>query len=376
MRAMSAVPASTSAARGQSVAAARPVHLLTPSVRHAHVAKGGTNFYRSMALIARAVGPTTCYELAAAPNGVAWRADGIEVRAFPGPDALLADLRSRQSADAVIVKFTGALGVNDWAADLEVGRIAQDTGARAVYFDPDAPSRLPLLVGARHHLFAALPSYAAVLLSAGGVRAATEYGSFAPVDVHHVSAAFTATAVTDAAQPLRPPSDERAYDLTLTVSAFSHREERLVPVLSTWLRQRSELRLALVGHWPRDIADRPGVSLLSFADPRELQGVYSRSRFAANLLRGDFAGYSDTAAARIFEAPVGGACLVTEPFPGLSNYLEPELECVPLRSLDDLPAVVAMPDRRRREMTARARERIAAESAAAARQIVALLTAL
>jgi hypothetical protein len=363
--------------RPPAVARTRPVHILTPSVRHAHVAKGGTNFYRAMALIARRVGPTTCYELAAPQRGQPWAADGVAVRVSPTVDALLADLRSRQSPDSVIVKFTGAVGVSDWMADLEVGRIARDTGAHAAYFDPDAPSRLPLLLGARHHLPVALASYSAVLLSAGGARAAQEYRSFAAVDVHRVSAAFTAAAIAHHGQPdatLRTAAWE--YDLALTASAYSDREHRLAVALQDWLQRYPRLRVVLVGNWPSGIASCPGVTLLRFADPLELQSLYARSRFTVNLLRGDFAGYSDTAAARVFEAPLAGSCLVTESFPGLANYLEPELECVPLRRLEELPQTLHMAEPRRREVAARAAERVAAESAAAARHLVDLLSEL
>lgn len=352
--------------RGQP-AGDRPVHLLVPSVRTAAVAKGGTNYYRAVALACRQVGATTCYELATpgadGERESPWRPDSVEVLVFDRPAALFRALRARQTPGALILKFVGALGITDWVADLHVAQIAQASGASCLYLDPDAPSRLPLIVGRRHYLAPTLHAYAGVVLFAGGDRAVREYQSLAPIPVCHVSAAVTALPLLEAGRSAGE-QPEAEHDVLLPVSAYSHREQHILDALKVWTAREPDLQVALVGNWPPMVASR-NVTLVPFTDPQLLQSLYRRSRFTINPMRSDFAGYSDTAAARVFEAAVAGSCLITGSFPGLANYLEPGLECI---ATDDLRALEfgRISEAERSQMAANALRRTVAESTAAA----------
>jgi|GEM_PF-6420452 len=337
----------------------RPVHLVVPSVLRFSIAKGGTNHYRALALALRELGPTTCYELDAPATDAdaAWAAPGVEILTFPSASELGAALRERTARDALVLKVVGALRLDDVEADVEIARIAAEARAAAVFVDPDAPARLPHLVGGAHYLGELLPSYAAVVLLAGGARAVHEYSALARVPVHHASPALTALALPEA------PAEEaeRDHDVLLTASASSAREAKVVAGLEDW----GALRLALVGSWPEGAAV-DGVSVHPPTDPLRLHRLARRSRFTINLLRADFSGYADTAAARVFEAAAAGSCLVTEPFPGLPNYLEPETECLVLERLDDVPRLCALDEPERSAVAARAQARVAADARAAA----------
>jgi len=345
---------------------ARPVHLVVPSVRRFSVAKGGTNHYRALALALRKLGPATCYELdAPATDADAdWAAPGVETLAFPSPAGLYEALRGRASRDALVLKVVGALRLDDAEADVEVARIASEARAAAVFVDPDAPARLPHLLGGDHYLGDLLPSYDAVVLLAGGARAVHEYSALGRAPVHHVSPALTALALPEA------PADAAArdHDVLLTASASSAREAKVVAALESW----AALRLALVGSWPDGVAV-DGASVHPPTDPLRLQRLARRSRFTINLLRADFSGYADTAAARVFEAAAAGSCLVTEPFPGLPNYLEPETECLVLERLDDVPRLCALDEGERSTLAARAQTRVAADACAAAAALTGFL---
>jgi Glycosyl transferases group 1 len=333
------------------------VHLLTTSVVHAEIAKGGTNYWRGLALLGRRIGPTTCYELAPLrplPHSP-WAPDGLEILELADMDALVDALRERIEAPALVLKVAGAFRLDDWRGDLEVARLARRSGVTAVYVDADAPMRLPHLRGERYYLADVLPSFSAILLLAGGPRSVHEYRALAGVPTYHASAALTALPLLDL--DLDDDDHEREYDLLVPVSAYSRRERHLVDVVARWRREHPSLRVALCGSWPEDAA-LDGVARFPFTDPTDLVTLYRSSRFTLNLLRDDFDGYSHTAAARIFEAALAASCVATAWFPGLPAYLEPELECLVVAELEELPRILRLPEPSRREIALRGRERV------------------
>lgn len=351
---------------------ATAVHLLVPSLCDPSVARGGMNFYRSTAAVLTAIGPVVSYEVT---NG--HTEDKVEP--LPGVDVVRAtDARGlwdalihRVRAGDLVVKFVGAVGVDDWRMDLWVARLARERVVGAVYMDPDAPSRLALL-GDGAHLRMALRDYAAVVLFAGGARAIHQYRRIAPIPCWHTSAALTVRALGD---PL--PPDRQEYDVLFSAAGRGSREVRAVGVIQSWLRKRPDLRVVLVGHWPKtSIVDGRTVTRQPYSAFTELSTLYRRSRFVVNMLRRDFAGYADTAPARLFEAAWAGAVLVTEPFPGLANYLEPELECFVSADLSAAVGMTDMPERRRREIGARAQQRVNADATEAARHLVDFLATI
>jgi spore maturation protein CgeB len=142
-----------------------------------------------------------------------------------------------------------------------------------------------------------------------------------------------------------------------------------VEALRTWAHEWPGLSIAAVGQWPMDAAKVPGLRIMRFRDPLELQALYSGSRFVLNTLRAEFGGYSHTASARPFEAAVAGSCLVTERFPGLEAFLEPGVECVALDDLRELRRLADLPESDRVAMSARARARVTADCLEAAEEL-------
>ena len=342
------------------------VHLLAPSLSDAGVARGGINFYRGTAVACRLIGAVTAYELGSPGEA---SLPGVDVVRCRDAGGLAQALGHRVRPGDLVVKYVGAAGLADWQLDLVVGRLCRECGARAVYVDPDAPSRLALL-GDGVHLRTALRDYSGLVLFAGGARAIHEYRRIASLPIWHASAAVTALALGE------PPGQawSHEYDLLFTAAGKGAREERAASVVAAWLNRRPDLRVLLVGHWPAATVPRArAVTRRPFTGFAELPDLYRRSRFVVNLLRRDFSGYADTAAARVFETAWAGSCLITEPFPGLPNYLEPELECLVARQTADFVVAGDLPERRRLEIGARAQRRVAGDVAEAARQLAEFL---
>jgi hypothetical protein len=300
------------------------VHLVAPSVLHSSIGCGGTSLYRGVALACTTIGPTYCHELAHPdePGDRPWRAPGVSVRRYPTIDDLLAALAEQTRAHDVIGKWLNAGGTRDAEVDIAVARMAADRDAACFYLDPEPFVRLPLIEHADHYLWDLLPAYAGVLLFAGGQRAIDEYSRRAGVPVWHLSAGLGALAHR------APASPERDIDLLITVARHSARERRLHDLLRRLDDQRPGSTVYVAGSLAPDLLRELPIKHLSPRDPDTLMDWYGRSRFALNLIRADFAGYSHTPAARVFEAARAGACLITDPFPGLADYLLPGTECL------------------------------------------------
>ncbi|UJW30535.1 glycosyltransferase [Saccharothrix sp. AJ9571] len=336
-------------------------HVVVPSVHDPAVAKGGTCFYRSVVEAAALAGPVRCYE-GARPNP---RQDSV--------GQLGDDLRHHVRRGDVVLKCAGALGV---ATDSQADFLVPDLGAHSLYLDADAPFRLPHL-SAAHPLAQALPSYSGILLFAGGSRAEQQYrllcSGTAP-DVTHISPALYGFTLPGG---ISDHDLDRHRDLTLLVpvAAHSSRESRVIRWLGQLVRNANGVRVGLVGDWPITSA-LPGVIRLPMVDPLVLQRTYRRAEFTLNLLRPEFPGYTDTVPARLFEAALAGSVLVTEQFDGLAEYLEPGVECLTFRALDEVPALLKTTEAERRRMAQRARERVVPAIGRAARQLAAIVSEL
>ncbi len=359
----------------------RRLHLLVPSLGDVAVSKGGTCMYRGVALAAGAVTPVTCYQtVPPAAGGDSWHPDAPPVCTLPA-GALLAALAAALRPGDLVVKFAGAVGMDaDWRADAQVARLAAERGCASAYLDPDAPYRLGLL-GPAPPLAASLPRYSAVVPIGGGPRAVAEYAALAgdaalagAGRVQHVSTAVSALPI-EPAPDLAAPRD---IDLFVPVAAGSAREARIGAALRRWTAGDPgprRLRLAVAGDWPDRTGDR--VASAPLGDPRLLLPTYRRSKYVLNVLRGEFAGYSETAAARVFEAALGGAVLLTERFAGLERVLAPGRECVVLDDLDDAPRVIReLPEAERAGIAARAAPRALRERSAAAAELAGVLAGL
>ena len=104
------------------------------------------------------------------------------------------------------------------------------------------------------------------------------------------------------------------------------------------------------------------VRRLDHVAPADHPAFYSSSRFTLNLTRADMvaAGYSPSV--RLFEASACGACILSDVWAGLEEFLTPGEEILLPRDAAEVAAILTeMSDEERCRIGARARERILAE---------------
>jgi spore maturation protein CgeB len=104
------------------------------------------------------------------------------------------------------------------------------------------------------------------------------------------------------------------------------------------------------------------VRRLDHVGPADHPAFYSSSRFTLNLTRADMvaAGYSPSV--RLFEASACGACILSDEWAGLDEFLTPGEEILLPRDAQEVAAILnGLSDEERCRIGARARERILAE---------------
>jgi spore maturation protein CgeB len=238
-------------------------------------------------------------------------------------------LRQAASAD-ILIKASG-VGVFDTLLDHAVLDVAA-RHTRVIYWDVDAPATLDRLDAAPDDPFHALvPRYDLVLTYGGGAPVVEAYAArgardcvpvYNAVDVttHHPSrpdARFSADLGLLANR--LPDREARVDDFFMSAAAYA-REQRFLLGGSGWETKSLPANVRYVGHVPT--ADHNAFN----CTPRAV----------LNVSRDSMARYGFSPATRVFEAAAAGACLFTDAWAGIEQFLEPGEEIVVVGSGRDV----------------------------------------
>jgi spore maturation protein CgeB len=107
------------------------------------------------------------------------------------------------------------------------------------------------------------------------------------------------------------------------------------------------------------------VRRLEHVAPADHPAFYSSSRFTLNLTRADMVATGYSPSVRLFEASACGACILSDEWAGLEEFLTPGEEILLPKNAAEVTAILTgMSDEERCRIGARARERILAEHTA------------
>lgn len=236
-----------------------------------------------------------------------------------GEDGVRAALREARSAD-VVVKASG-VGAFDELLE-EAAPDARRPGAQAVFWDVDAPATLDRIHGNPDDPFAALiPRYDLVLTYGGGEPVASAYralGARECVSIYN--------AVDPATHYPVAPDYEFSADLGFLGNRLPDREAR---VEDFFLRAASEApgcAFLLGGNGWQDKPMPPNVKYVGHVYTRDHNAFNCSPRAVLNIARESMARYGFSPATRVFEAAGAGACLITDYWAGIEQFLEPERE--------------------------------------------------
>jgi len=168
-------------------------------------------------------------------------------------------------------------------------------------------------------------------------------------------------------RPVAPQMELRNH-LSFLGTYAPDRLEKLKLLLFAPARQLKGARFALVGaQYPGQLQVPRNVFRVEHLAPRAHPGFYAASRFTLNLTRTAMqqAGYSPQG--RLFEAACCGTPVITDPWPGLELFFDPEREIQVADSAAAVCKILEMPSADRKTMAKRARSRVLAEHTGARR---------
>jgi len=237
----------------------------------------------------------------------------------PRPDAAITALADAAAAD-VVVKASG-VGVLDALLEAEVARLRRP-GRTVIFWDVDAPATLERLAGdPRDPLRALIPQYDLILTYGGGQ---------AVVDAYRRHGAGTCVSIYNALDPSThhpvPPDPRFAADLTFIGNRLPDREERVREFFLEPARRLPESTFILAGSGWSDLALPPNVRAPGHVRTFEHNRLNASARAVLNVNRASMARFGFSPPTRVFEAAGAGACLITDRWPGIEAFLEPDKE--------------------------------------------------
>lgn len=220
----------------------------------------------------------------------------------------------------LVVKASG-VGVLD--AELEAGVLAQRRpGSLVAFWDVDAAATLERLnADPRDPLRALLPRYDLVFTYGGGPPVVRGYGALG---------ARRCAPIYNALDPSThhpvPPRREWAADLSLLANRLPDRERRIEEFLLRPAALLPERAFVLGGSGWGDRALPANVRAAGHVYTRDHNAFNCSARAVLNVARDSMARAGWSPATRVFEAAGAGACLITDAWEGLEDFLAPGRE--------------------------------------------------
>lgn len=274
-------------------------------------------------------------------------------------------LAAARDAD-LIVKASG-VGVFDALLEEAVLELKRP-GRMVAFWDVDAPATLGRIAADPEDPFRRLvPDYDVILVYGGGapvVAAYERHGAKRCVPIYNALDPETHFPV--------PPDRRFAATLGLLANRLPDREARIEEFFLRPAAQRSEASFLLGGNGWDDKPMPANVCRIGHVYTHEHNAFNATPLAVLNVNRSSMADIGWSPPTRIFEAAGAGACIISDAWPGLAEFLEPGREILVAGSGDAVAEQLrALTPERARAIGAAARRRVHAEHTYALR--VALL---
>jgi spore maturation protein CgeB len=256
----------------------------------------------------------------------------------------------------VVVKASG-VGYED-AALLQAVMAQARPGALRVFWDVDAPATLAAMrADADNPLRRALPGLDLVLTYGGGQPV---------VDAYRALGARRCVPVYNALDPEThhpvPPDPRFAADLGFLANRLPDREARAEAFFFAPARALPHQRFLLGGSGWEQGAVPANIQVLGHVPTADHNAFNVTPRAVLNVARDDMAATGFSPATRVFEAAGAAACLITDAWEGIEQFLAPNREVLVARDgADVIECLSSLTPERAAEIGWAARARVLAE---------------
>lgn len=260
--------------------------------------------------------------------------DWCRVVVYPGTLEGLKSAAGHAAAADVIVKASG-VGFEDDLLLTLVMRNAR-AGALKIFWDVDAPATLAELNAAPGHpLRKALPNLDLVLT----------YGGGAPVEMaYRALGARECVPIYNALDPQTHHPVEKterfAADLSFLGNRLPDREARVEAFFLNPALAVPDQRFLLGGAGWEDKAMPSNVFRIGHVPTRDHNAFNVSSKIVLNVSRESMARTGFSPATRVFEAAGAGACLLTDAWEGIEQFLKPDEEVLVARDGKDVASIL------------------------------------
>lgn len=297
--------------------------------------------------------------------------DWARVTCYPPTESAAAACLERACGADVIVKSSG-IGVLDDYLEREVA-LARGPTTQIVLWDVDAPATLASLQARPEALLRRyLPDYDWVLTYGGGPPVVAAYqalGARRCVPIYN--------ALDPATHYPVPRREEFAADLSFLGNRLPDREARVREFFFDPVERLPAKRFLLGGSgWDRAVMQAPNLRRLGHVYTRDHNAFNASALAVLNVCRDSMASVGYSPATRVFEAAGAGACIISDAWAGIEEFLEPGREVlVASNGAEVAQQLSALSPERARTIGAAARERVLEQHtyAARARAVEALL---
>jgi spore maturation protein CgeB len=296
--------------------------------------------------------------------------DWAEVVVYEPDDALAMVARAR---DVDVIVKTSGVGVGDDLLEVAVADI--EGPWLKVLWDVDAPATLATVEGdpgaALHNL---IPEYDLVLTYGGGEPVVSRYeelGAHRCVPIYNALDPTTHHPVS--------PEPELAADLSFLGNRLPDREARVEEFFLRAAELAPQRSFLLGGSGWQDKPMAPNVRWIGHVGTEQHNALNCSALAVLNVTRDSMVANGWSPPTRVFEAAGAGACVITDAWEGIDDFLDPGSEVLVAHDGAEVASHVDTLDRERaRAIGGAARERILAEHTYAhrAEQLEAILAAV
>jgi spore maturation protein CgeB len=247
--------------------------------------------------------------------------DYARVVIYPAPDAdAVREVVARAAGADVVIKTSGG-GVFDDVLEDAVATVG-GPGTLRVFWDVDAPATLQRMETDPADSFRALlPAYDLVLTYGGGEPVRRRYAALGARECQVVYNAF------DPHTHHRVAPDPRfEADCALLANRLPDREARIEEFFLRAATLAPEHRFLLGGNGWDGKPMPPNVRLLGHVGTADHNAFNCTPRTVLNVTRDSMVANGWSPATRVFEAAGVGACLITDAWDGIEDFLVPDSE--------------------------------------------------
>jgi spore maturation protein CgeB len=294
----------------------------------------------------------------------------VTVYSPEGFEGIYQVLEEAETAD-LIVKASG-VGVLDEFLEKSVVEIKRP-GSVVVFWDVDAPATLDRVRTNPADPFAELiPRYDLILTYGGGAPVVNGYRDLGARECVPVYNALDPSTHYPVAQ-----DDRFRSSLSFLGNRLPDREARMDEFFFGAAARLPEHRFLLGGSGWTGKTLPSNVTYAGHIYTGDHNAFNCSARAVLNVSRESMARYGYSPATRVFEAAGAAACIITDAWPGVEQFLEPDSEVLVARNGEEVASLLAsLTNQRARELGWRAQARVLAEHTYAhrARQVNSLLT--